>query len=226
MNHPHKGHRERLRKRYLDNGLDSLADHEVLELLLFQFLPYRDTNEIAHALIDKFGNLANVLDATADQLMTVKGISQVTATNLSLLKQVFYRCQRSFVEAKSFANLTDVLGYAYGLLTAGDFERSLVIFLDAAGKVVNKKSICSQDDMSVNLSVKSIVADALNFSASSVVLCHGHVKAVSKPSQADIAFTHKLQTTLLGIGVNLVDHAIFNINGEIFSFRGHKLLLE
>ena len=74
MNHPHQGHRERLRQRYLNHGLDSFADHEVLELLLFQYLPYRDTNEIAHALLDKFGNLANVLDATAEQLMTVKGI--------------------------------------------------------------------------------------------------------------------------------------------------------
>ena len=225
MNHPHKGHRERLRKRYLDNGLDSLADHEVLELLLFQYLPYRDTNEIAHALLDKFGNLANVLDATAEQLMTVKGISKVTAVNLSLLKQVYYRCQLSAVQDKALNNLADVMHYAYVLLTAGDFERSLAIFLDAAGKVVGKKTYCSQNDTGVNMSVKNVVAEALSLSANAVVICHGHVKSVTTASQSDISFTHQLQTTLSGVGIHLLDHAIFNVNGEVFSFREHNLLL-
>ena len=155
MKNPHVGHRERLRKRYLASGLDSFADHEVLELLLFQFLPYRDTNEIAHALIDKFGSLPNVLDATAEQLMTVKGISNVTAVNLSLLKQVFFRCQRSFVEDKTLNTLSEVMHYAFSLLTAGDFERSLVIYLDASGTVVNKRMYCSQDEMGVKLTVKN-----------------------------------------------------------------------
>ena len=225
MNHPHKGHRQRLRKRYLDNGLDSLADHEVLELLLFQFLPYRDTNEIAHALLDKFGNLANVLDATADQLMTVKGISQVTATNLSLLKQVFFRCQRSFAESKPINTLSDVMHYAYVMLTAGDFERSLAIFLDAGGKVVSKKSYCSQSDIGVKMSVKDVVAEALSLSANAVVICHGHVKGITDASPADISFTHQLQSTLSGVGIHLLDHAIFNVNGEVFSFREKNLLL-
>ena len=226
MKNPHVGHRERLRKRYLASGLDSFADHEVLELLLFQFLPYRDTNEIAHALIDKFGSLPNVLDATAEQLMTVKGISNVTAVNLSLLKQVFFRCQRSFVEDKTLNTLSEVMHYAFSLLTAGDFERSLVIYLDASGTVVNKRMYCSQDEMGVKLTVKNIVAEALSLSANSVALCHGHVKGTTMASRADIEFTNQLQITLSGVGIKLIDHAIFNVNGEVFSFREHNLLLQ
>ena len=226
MKNPHAGHRERLRKRYLASGLDSFADHEVLELLLFQFLPYRDTNEIAHALIDKFGSLPNVLDATAEQLMTVKGISNVTAVNLSLLKQVFFRCQRSIVEDKTLNTLSEVMHYAFSLLTAGDFERSLVIYLDASGTVVNKRMYCSQDEMGVKLTVKNIVAEALSLSASSVALCHGHVKGTTMASRADIEFTNQLQITLAGVGIKLIDHAIFNVNGEVFSFREHNLLLQ
>ena len=226
MNHPHQGHRERLRKRYLEQGLDSLADHEVLELLLFQFLPYRNTNDIAHELINKFGNLTNVLEATADQLMTVKGISKVTATNLSLIKQVFYRCQRSYLDKKQSTKLSDVLHYAYTMLTAGDFERSLVIYMDASGKVVNKKSYCSQNDVGVTVAIKEIVADALTLSATAVLLCHGHVKSSTNASKADIDFTNQLQTTLSGVGIKLLDHAIFNVNGEVFSFREHNLLLQ
>jgi len=226
MNHPHKGHRERLRKRYLESGLDSFADHEVLELLLFQYLPYRDTNEIAHALLNKFGNLANVLDATADQLATVKGISTVTAVNLSMLKQVFFRCQRSYLQEKPQSRLGDVLHYAFVTLTSGDFERSIAIYLDAAGKVVNKKEYCSQNDFGVQLSIKQVVADALSLSANSVMLCHGHVKSNTLPSKADVEFTQQLQSTLSGVGVNFVDHAIFNARGEVFSFRKHNLLLD
>ena len=226
MNNLHKGHRERLRKRYLDSGLDSFADHEVLELLLFQYLPYRDPNEIAHELINKFGSLANVLDATAEQLMTVKGISQVTATNLSLLKQVYYRCQRNHLEDKRVNKLSDVMHYAFSLLTAGDFERSLVIYMDASGKVVNKKMYCSQDNTGVNISVKDIVADALTLSASTVMVCHGHVKSNVIASKADIDFTNNLQGTLSGVGIKLLDHAIFNVNGDVFSFREHNLLLQ
>jgi DNA repair protein RadC len=225
MNHPHKGHRERLRKRFLDNGLDSLADHEVLELLLFQYLPYRDTNELAHALINKFGSLANVLDAKPEQLIAVKGISQVTAVNLSLLRQIYFRCQRSYVQDKALTKLDEVLHYAYTMLTASDFERSLAVYLDAGGKVVNKRAYCSQNDTGVQMTVKSIVSEALSLSATAVMICHGHTKSVTKPSQADIDFTHQLQTTLSGVGISLIDHAIFNARGEIFSFREHGLLL-
>ena len=74
-----KGHRQRMRERMMKEGLDGFADHEILELLLFQYIPRKDTNKIAHNLLDKFGGLVNVLNAAPEQLMLVDGVSEVTA---------------------------------------------------------------------------------------------------------------------------------------------------
>ena len=87
MAHENDGHRARLRERMIKEGLDSFQDHEVLELLLFQYLPRKDTNKLAHTLLDKFGSFAGVLNASPQQLMTVEGVSEATACNLGCSKK-------------------------------------------------------------------------------------------------------------------------------------------
>ena len=109
MANVNQGHRERLRQRMMKEGLQSFQDHEVLELLLFQYLPRKDTNKIAHDLLNKFGSFANVLNASPQQLQQVKGISQVTACNIALLKEVFLRYRASDAVKMSLAGIACVI---------------------------------------------------------------------------------------------------------------------
>ena len=87
----HQGHRERMKQRFLKEGLDGFADHEVLELLLFYAIPQRDTNDLAHRLIDRFGSLDAVLDAPREELLSVKGVGENTATLLTLATWIYRR---------------------------------------------------------------------------------------------------------------------------------------
>ena len=224
MKNPHEGHRERLRNRYLTHGLEGFADHEVLELLLFQYLPYKDTNEIAHQLIATFGGLTQVLEASPEQLMRVKGIGKITAVNLSLLNEVFFRCKRNDAEQKPLENLQDILDYAKQVLSYSSHERFLAVYLDATGHVLRKRNYCSVDDASINVSIKSVLADALSSSAKAVMVFHGHVKGPVLVSKADEVFTKQLYFSLKGMGVELIEHTIFNQKGEVFSFRENKLI--
>ena len=93
----HKGHRERLKRRFLETGLDSFTDVQALELLLFYAIPQKDTNPIAHALLDRFGSLSQVLDADVEELKKVPGISDHAATLLRLVTDLgrFYQVDSS-----------------------------------------------------------------------------------------------------------------------------------
>ncbi|MCM1043528.1 MAG: hypothetical protein NC350_04910 [Corallococcus sp.] len=223
MKNANAGHRERLRQRYLSEGLDSFQDHEVLELLLFQYLPYKDTNKIAHKLLEEFGSLYGVLDASPEQLVRVAGISTVTAVNLSLLKDVWFRYQKSAAEAKRLTTLSDIVSYAQTLLSGGNYEKLLVVYVDASTKFIGKKFYCTNDNMAVNIPIKQLVSDAMLHSASGVMLFHSHVKGIAKPSDADLKYTEQLYFTFANLGVALLEHGIFNSDGVYYSFiqNGH-----
>lgn len=226
MANVHKGHRERVRQKYIKDGLDGFYDHEVLELLLFQYIPYRDVNIVAHQLIDTFGSLAGVLDAPPELLMTVKGVSEATAVNLSVLKDVWYRYRKSLAENQKFSSLADVVQYAREVLSAGGYERLLVVYVDSATKFLGKRIYCSNDNTTVYLPVKKIVTDAVACSATGMMIFHGHVRGVAKPSLNDVRYTEQLFYTLSGIGIALLEHGIFNSEGEYYSFRQSGLLAE
>ena len=78
-------HRERVRKRFLREGLEHFEQHNQLELLLFYAIPQRDTNGIAHDLIQRFGSISRVMDASVEELMTVDGIGERAAVLLKLV---------------------------------------------------------------------------------------------------------------------------------------------
>ena len=130
MAHENNGHRARIRKRMMKEGLDSFQDHEVLEFLLFQFLPYKDTNKIAHNLLTKFGGFSGVLNASPDQLMLVDGISEVTACNLSILKEVLVRFRRSEANRINLSDVESIAKYARNLVRDNYCEKLLVVYVD------------------------------------------------------------------------------------------------
>lgn len=211
------GHRQRLRQRMMSEGLSGFADHEILELLLFQFLPRKDTNKLAHTLLDQFGSFANVLDASPKELMLVDGVSEVTACNLAMLKEVFQRYKKDLAETISLDSVPSILKYSQRLLGDSYVEKLVVVYVDGSTNFLFKEQFTSDRDNSVNVNVKDVIATAMRCNAAGVVLFHCHANGCVSPSEEDMVFTEKLLFALASLDVFLLEHIIFNKHGKFYS---------
>lgn len=221
MANVNEGHRQRLRERMLKDGLESFQDHELLELLLFQCVPRKDTNKLAHTLLASFGSLYNVLNAQPDELMLVKGISQVTACNLSMLKELWRRCKRDEISSEKLAlnGIADIINYAKRMVAESYAERVVVVYVDRGTKFLFSEEFAADEDtQSVRMDAKKIVASAVRLKASGVLLFHCHTQGDCKPSKSDLRFTQKLLYALNGLEIVLLEHLIFAPNGDYYSF--------
>lgn len=209
MDNIHEGHRDRLRRRFREEGLSHFEDLHILELILFHALPRRDTSPAAHALLKQFGTLAGVLDARPEDLMRIEGIGENTALYLRMFPQVM---QRYLHEQGGIGNiLADTEQCGRYLLSCYFQERDEVVYLlclDAKCKLLDCSLIHRGSVNSANISVRKIVEQALRCNASSVVLSHNHVSGVALPSQEDLATTRQLMTALEAVGITLTDHII------------------
>lgn len=224
MAHENYGHRARVRARMMKEGLDGFQDHEVLEFLLFQYLPYKDTNKIAHNLLNKFGGFSGVLDADPKQLMTVDGISEVTACNISMLKEVLVRYRRSQADRINLGSVGSIVQYANKLVIDNYAEKLIVVYVDHATNYRYADEFSSNRLDKVNIDVKQIVSSAMRINAAGVMLFHCHVKGGCKPSEADVALTKRLIAALAPIDIVLLEHIIFNSDSDYYSFFAEGLL--
>ena len=213
------GHRQRLRERMLKEGLENFQDHELLELLLFQSVPRKDTNKFEHTLLASFGSLHNVLKAQPDELMLVKGISQVTACNLAMLKEVWRRAKRSEKEQLDLSDIKDIIKFARLLVAESYAERVVVVYVDRGTKFLfSEEYVADSDTQTVHLDIKKIVSSAVRLKAGGVMLFHCHTEGDCKPSKSDIRFTQKLLYALSGLEIVLLEHIIFAPEGDYYSF--------
>lgn len=217
MSQHNQGHRGRLRERMLQEGLQSFQDHEVLELLLFQYIPRKDTNKIAHALLDKFGNIYNILNAKPEQLMTVDGISKITACNLSMLKEVLRRYLNVQAKRPKFIGVKSLIDYACLLITNAYVEQLVVVYVDNSTTYLHHEIYCTNSAEQVQVDVKKMVATAVRVGANGVVIAHCHPNGELAPSQADIKFTRNLFFALGTLDIIILDHVIFNGENNYYS---------
>ena len=218
---PHSGHRKRLRKRFLTEGLDGFADHEILELLLFYARTRGDTNPQAHALLDSFGSLKAVLEARPEQLESIEGIGPEASCLLSLMVPLFRRYMASVAEEKSTLKArSDAEAYCLSLLAGQRTERFFVICLDAKGRVIGKRLIAEGSLDEVNAYPRLVAETVLNYNAAAAIFCHNHPGGTKNPSAADIAVTNRLERMLGSLGVTLMDHIIV-ADGEAWSMAQH-----
>lgn len=205
----HNGHRERMKKRFLEHGLESFEDHSVLELLLFYALPRADVNPIAHMLIDKFGSLSAVFDAPVEELARVPGIGMSTAEFIKLIPQV---SRRYLISRISFDDILDSTKKAGEYLLPRFFaERDEIVYmvcLDAKCKVINCKLLFRGGVNSANVSVRKIVENALVFNSTSVIIAHNHTSGIAVPSSEDKATTRRIEQALKAVDINLADHIV------------------
>ena len=204
----HDGHRQRKRERFLKQGADGLADHEVLELLLYYAIPRRDTNELAHRLIQHFGTLDAVFQAPPEALMQVSGIGENAAVLLNLVPAA-QRCARRSVSAERILNSVERCGaYFMDLLDGQRRELLYQVCLDGKGKLLACKRLSEGSASSAALDIRKVVENAILTSASAVILAHNHPSGIALPSDDDCAATTRAARALKTIGVTLADHIV------------------
>lgn len=205
----HKGHRERLKNRFLENGLDDFTDIQVLELLLFYVIPRRDTNPIAHRLLNRFGSLAQVLEAPVEELKKVDGVGQEAALFLNMIPAAgrYYMVDKT-MHCRVLRTIDQCGEYLMPFFFGKKVETVFLLCLDAKCKVLCCKEVGEGSVNSAGISIRKIVETALSANATSVVLAHNHPSGIAIPSPDDIQTTEQLAIALQAVDVHLVDHIV------------------
>lgn len=211
MANPHSGHRARMKERFWTDGGKTLCDHELLELLLYYAIPRRDTNEIAHRLIERFGSLYAVFEATPQVLIQVEGISAHSATLIQLMLECCRRYYDGRVAVGDNADGDIVAQIAQSAIARciGLTNESLfVACLDNRLRLARFEEIGSGTPDNVQVICRKVAELAIRYNSASVVLAHNHPNGFAIPSRADVDATLRLRETLGGISINLLDHII------------------
>lgn len=205
----HDGHRDRLKKRFLIEGLDNFSDIQVLELLLFYCIPRKDTNELAHRLLNRFGNLFQVLEAKVEDLEQVEGIGPNAALFLSLIPAVgrYYSVNRN-KECRILKNTTECGYYMLPFFSNRVNETVFLLCLDAKRKVLGCQMVGEGSVNSAGVPIRRVVEMALAANATTVVLAHNHPSGIATPSYEDILTTRRVAAALDSVEIVLADHIV------------------
>ncbi|MBQ9974482.1 MAG: DNA repair protein RadC [Oscillospiraceae bacterium] len=220
----HTGHRSRVKAEFRQRGLEAFPEHRVLELLLFYALPQGDTNPLAHRLIDRFGSLAGVMDASMEELSQVKGVGEHAATLLRLIPAL---CARYVASRSSLDGIADTSEQVRQILEPYFFgarnEMVYVLCLDGKRKAIAVRKITEGSINAAEVTARRIVEEAMSLRASGIILAHNHTSGLAVPSQEDCATTHYLRQILSPLQIELVDHVVF-CDDDMVSMRDSLLL--
>ncbi len=205
----HDGHRQRVKERFRREGLDNFSDVQVLELLLFYAVPRQDTNPIAHALLEHFGSLAQVLEAPVEELEKVPGIKENAATLLSLTTAIgrYYLVNRT-TQAEVLPTIEKCGEYLTPFFFGRRNETVFLLCMDAKCKVLSCRLVGEGSVNSANVPIRRIVEIALGANATTVVLAHNHPSGLALPSREDVDTTRRVAAALNTVDIHLADHII------------------
>ncbi len=202
------GHRRRLRERFLRGGLDALADHEAIELLLTYAIARRDVKPLAKTLLDRFGSVEKLLDASGAELAEVEGVGAASGVLILLIKSL---CAKYLEQRARGVDLLDsparVTDFIRMKLGGGRKETLMVIYLDSRHQLIAFDCYPGTVDRAA-IFTREVVERALLRGASGVILAHNHPSGVCEPSPEDIALTRAVRQGLASLAIPLYDHLI------------------
>ena len=219
----HEGHRSRLRERFSVNS-SSLQDHELLELLLFYAIPRKDTNDLAHMLLGRFGSISGVMEAPEGILADAPGMGKVSAQLFSVIQELSRRYMKEKVAVRG-AVVPETLGaYLWPDYLGVSREFVRVVGFNRQGKIVGDSVIGEGSEVDSTVSMQRLSLFVAEFHPVSVVLVHNHPSGAAVPSDLDYEATDSVRMFLACMGVALVDHLIFDDNGDYTSFAQSGLM--
>jgi len=219
-----KGHRERLRKRFLNTGIDSLHDYEIVELLLTFIIPRRDVKPLAKELLQRFRSLSGILDAPVSDLRAVAGIGENAAAMLHFIRPLCgaYLAEQ-MREVDVITSPQSVRDYARMSMAGLPEEAFMVIYLNIKNHVIAHEIIIRGTVDQSAVYPRNIVKNTLHHNASGLVLVHNHPSGICDPSRDDIRLTDAIKAATHTINVKVIDHIIVG-KGGYFSFVESGLL--
>lgn len=220
----HRDHRQRVKKEFRDNGMEHFAPHKVLEMLLFYIFAQKDTNPLAHQLIERFGSLSGVFDAPYELLLEVDGVGPEVATYIKALAAFV---KRYMVDAYSTLDRLrgpeDAKEYARYRFLSDAVEYVLLVCLGPGDRIVYSNRIAQGTLEKVDLLPSDVVKACLRANAVKAILAHNHPGGFCNPSRKDLQTTHLLRDELRRVDVELVDHIIVASDG-VYSMQESGML--
>jgi DNA repair protein RadC len=217
------GHRRRLRERLLTAGPDALADHEMLEIVLFA-LPRRDTKSLARTLLTQFGSFARVIAAPVQELLAVEGLGEAGAATLKSVQAAALRLMRAeVIDQPVLTNWDRLMTYLNAAMSRERVEQFRVLFLDNRNRLLADEA---QQRGTVNhtpVYPREVAKRALELHATALILVHNHPSGDPTPSAEDIAMTREIKAATAALSIVLHDHVVVG-NGRWLSFRTEGLL--
>ncbi|MBR6785024.1 MAG: DNA repair protein RadC [Clostridia bacterium] len=212
----HKNHRSRMRATIRQTGVESIPDINLLEYLLFYSIPRKDTNEIAHNLLDAFGSLNGVLNASYEQLLEVEGMGENSALLISLIPGICRRYVESGEGKKiNLSEPEDVVNYIKTKYYGENKEVFYLLCLDALGNLINCCKLGEGTAETVLFDKRSVLETAFRNKADTVIFAHNHPNGVAAPSKTDMDTTGEFVLLFRKVGIRLADHIIIAGNDTI-----------
>ncbi len=219
----HHKHRERMRERYLNGGFESFADYELLEMMLGPAIPRRNTNDIAHMLLERFGSLQRVLDASVDELAQVDGIGPIAAVAIKVNQEIARRyLQQSIPTEKFFTELSRVV---YFLHPKFNKEHVYLLLFNNRMEMLDCSLVSVGSVNRSHIPISNMVQTAMNKKASIAIIAHNHPQGLPEASGDDKAISGMIEEAFSLVDVYLLEHLIFtddafhailkNIRGDI-----------
>jgi DNA repair protein RadC len=217
-------HRARLRNRLLTAGPDAVADHELLEMVLFLAIPRRDTKPIAYRLIARFGSFANAIAAPMREITEVDGMGAASAAALKIVHAAALRLARAEVVGRPvLGNWDALMDYLNAVMARERVEQFRILFLDTRNRLLADEAQAKGTVNHTPVYPREVVKRALELNASAIILVHNHPSGDPTPSQDDIVMTRQIAEAAETLSVVLHDHVIVG-NGRWVSFRREGLI--
>lgn len=206
-----EGHRERIRKSFIQNPDAEMNDIQILELFLTYAIPRKDVKPIAYALLNEFQTLENIFNADINELTAIDGIGEGSAILFKLNRKIFEKIEIQKVEKpKKFNNSQIISKYLIQAIGQKPFECFIAITLANNNDVINIHTIANGNANNATINKNNLVRKILNDHPCGVVIAHNHPKAETTPSLEDINTTIEMLNLLRGLGIKLHDHIIVN----------------
>lgn len=222
--HLHYGHRERLRKQVSESGLEPMHEHQVLEYLLTFVIPQKDTNGLAHLLIEEFGSLAGVMEADVTALKRVKGVGDVVAHFLAEFRDFYYYYQKHRSKTiKVIKDLSTAKQFVLPLLTNLKKEEVYLIGIDGNNKVISAKQVATGSSNQANINTRLVMDAIISQGLPNFIVAHNHPYGMAIPSAEDNKFTKAIAFGVAITNVHFLDHLIVGTDG-VYSYHHSGML--
>ncbi len=213
------GHRDRLRGRFAEGGVEALADYELLELYLFNSIPRRDVKPLAKELIARFGSFSEVVSAPVELLAEIKGVSQKTALDLKILQAGALKLsQEKLLSRPVLSSWSALLDYCRSVMQFEAKEQFRVLFLDKKNRLIADEILGKGTVDAAPVYPREVIKRALDLSSTAIILAHNHPSGDPTPSKNDIDMTNQIVTAAKALRVAVHDHLIIGRN-NIVSFK-------